>query len=110
MNQMIQTVSQDRLWSQIVAKAWSDEDFKQRLLTDPRSVFTEYGLELPEGVELMVHNNSPMIQHFILPECPDGDLREEEVTGAGMSADSFSGFSGACGRCGRCGCGCGRCD
>lgn len=107
---MLAQVSQERLWGQIVAKAWSDQEFKQRLLADPGLVFAEYGFEVPEGVEVMLHEETPNLTHFILPARPDGDLLEEELVGNGAPADSFSGFSGFCGRCGRCGCGCGRCD
>ena len=103
---MNQQVSQDRLWGQIVARAWSDDDFKRRVLSDPETVFAEYGVELPEGTDVMVLEDTATTRHFVLPVSPDGDLMEEELIGGGSSYDSFSGF---CGRCGRCGCGCGGC-
>ena len=31
----------DKQWSQIVAKAWADANFKQRLLADPAAVLKE---------------------------------------------------------------------
>ena len=102
---MIQQVSQERLWSQIVAKAWTDDDFKKRLLSDTENVFAEYGLELAEGTDAMVLQDTATVRHFILPVSPRGELMQEELLGDGTAFDCFSGFSGVCGRCGRCGCG-----
>jgi hypothetical protein len=33
--------AQQKAWAKIVAKAWSDEVFKQRLLKNPEAVFQE---------------------------------------------------------------------
>ena len=107
---MIQEMSQERLWSQLVARAWADEGFKQRLLSDPRGVLTEYGFDVPEGIEVRVLQDTPNVQHLVLPRSPEGELADEELVGTAV-ADSFSGicgFSGNCG-CGCCGCRC-RCD
>ena len=112
------SVSQERLWDQIVAKAWSDEDFKQRVLSVPELVFAEHGLELPEGTGVMVHDedvdattqhDTGTVRHFFLPASPDGDLIEAELVGTGIPDDSTVAYCGYCGRCGRCGCGCGYC-
>ena len=51
---MIQQMSEDLLWSQIVARAWCDEAFMKRLRSDPRNVLAEHGLEVPEGTEVQV--------------------------------------------------------
>jgi hypothetical protein len=102
---MIAQVSQERMWGQIVARAWSDEDFKQRLLSDPQVVLAEYGMEAPAGIEFQVVEDTPTVQHLVLPASPEGDLTDEELVGASV-ADSYC---RACGGCGRCGCGCRRC-
>jgi hypothetical protein len=115
---MIQQMTQDRVWGQIVAKAWSDEDFKQRVLSDPELVFAEHGLELPEGTGVIVHDedtdtttsqDTKTMRHFFLPASPDGDLIEEELVGTGIADGTIVAYCGYCGRCGRCGCGCVRC-
>ncbi len=95
---------QEKQWGLIVAKAWADEDFKNRLISNPKTVMREHGLELPAS-EVRVIEDTQEIRHFILPASPTGELLEEELSPA-AGADSFSGI---CGRCGRCGCGCGRC-
>jgi hypothetical protein len=115
---MLQQLSQDRVWGQIVAKSWSDDEFKERVLSDPEPVFAEYGLELPAGTEVVVHDSadflldddSPSVRHFILPDSPAGEFDEEELVGAGAESTVPWCYCGACGRCGRCGCGCGGCS
>lgn len=102
---MTQTLSQERAWSQLVAKAWTDEEFRDRLKNDPRAVLEEFGIEAPEGVEIQVVEDTPEVRHIVLPASPAGELADEELVGA-TGADSYCGF---CGHCGRCGCWCRGC-
>ncbi len=95
----------DKQWSLIVARAWADEEFRDRLISNPQAVLRENGLEIAPDVEVRVVEDSESVRHFILPANPAGDLCEEELSPT-AGADSFS---GGCGRCGRCGCGCGGC-
>ena len=54
---MIQQMSEDLLWSQVVARAWCDGAFLKRLLSDPRGVLAEHGMEVPEGMEVRVEED-----------------------------------------------------
>ena len=36
-------------WGRIVAQAWVDEAFKERLLAEPKAVLQEYGIAVPAG-------------------------------------------------------------
>jgi hypothetical protein len=109
---MTQTLSQHRAWSQIVAAAWADEELKARLLADPRAVVIEYGMDLPDGIELVVtedvdadrFEDTNTVRYLVLPPSPAGDLTDEDLV-ASADAYSYSGFSGYCGRCG-CHCRC----
>lgn len=106
---MSQRISEDLLWSQIVARAWSDGGFMSQLRSNPRAVFTEYGLEVPQGTqvavvggpEAMMVDESDSVRHFILPVSPPDELTEEDLVGTGVAY-----YCGACGRCGGCGCRC----
>ena len=91
----------------LVARAWSDESLKERLLAEPAAVLEEHGIDVPPGIELMVVEDTDEVCHLVLPPGPSGDLLEEELTSS-IGFDSFSGVCGYCG-CGRCGCGCRRC-
>lgn len=96
---------QEKQWGLIVARAWADDEFRSRLLSNARTVMREHGLELPAGADIKVVVDSPDVRHFVLPASPIGDLTEEELSPV-AGADSFSGLCGHCGRCGcgRCGC------
>jgi hypothetical protein len=107
---MIQQISEDLLWSQIVARAWCDEGLMKRLLSDPRDVLAEHGMGVPEGTEVKVIEGAEVkvedldtARHFILPVSPPDELTDEDLVG-GAVAYCYS-ASGACGRCGcRCRC------
>jgi hypothetical protein len=102
---MIQQISEDLLWSQIVARAWCDEGFMKRLLSHPRDVLSEHGLEVPEGMdvrveegaEVKVEEEDGLARHFILPINPPDELTDEDLDGHAVSW---------CGWCGGCGCRC----
>ena len=99
---------QDKQWGQIIARAWADEEFKARLVSSPKAVLREYGLEMAPGIEVRVVEDTEEVRHFVLPPSPTGELSEEELSPA-AGADSHCGICGGCRRCGGCGCGCGRC-
>jgi hypothetical protein len=114
---MIQQMSGELLWSQIVARAWCDEDVMKRLLADPRAVLTEGGLEVPEGTEVQVAEGEEVkveagdkVLHLILPVSPPGELAEEDLFGGAVAWCGCGACRrcacGACGACGRCGCRC----
>jgi hypothetical protein len=102
---MIQQISEDLLWSQIVARAWCDGGLMKRLLSNPRDVLSEHGLEVPEdmevrveeGAEVKVEEDDRRVCHFILPVNPPDELTDEDLDGRAVAW---------CGWCGRCGCRC----
>jgi hypothetical protein len=57
-------------WGQVVARAWSDEAFKQRLLSDPKAVLAEAGLPVPPSLTVQVHEATPSHLHLVLPLPP----------------------------------------
>jgi hypothetical protein len=110
---MTQQLSEDLLWSQIVARAWCDESFMKRLRSYPREVLAEHGMEvregtevkIVEGAEVMVGEPTDAVRHFTLPSSPPEELTEEDLVGAPV-AQCFSGVCAACAMCGRCACRC----
>jgi len=63
----------------VVAKAWQDEAFKQRLLNDPHGVLQEHGLQVPAGRQVRVVENTDQVFHLVLPQRPDGELSAEQL-------------------------------
>ena len=69
-------------WGKVVAKAWSDDLFKNRLLTEPETVLHENGIELVPGVSVKIVEDTADTRHLVLPPCPAvEELTEDELTG-----------------------------
>ncbi len=61
------------LEQQIIERAWRDDSFRQELLRDTKAVVArEYGIYLPENMNLVVHEETPTTLHFVLPRNPAG--------------------------------------
>lgn len=60
-------------YGQVVARAWTDPDFKARLKTDPRTALAEMGLGYPDDVRLEMHENAPEVMHLVIPPQPSGE-------------------------------------
>ena len=66
------------LKTQILTKADEDSDFRARLLTDPKAaISTELGTAIPEGFNVLVHEDSATTAHRVLP--PSLKLSEAEL-------------------------------
>lgn len=57
----------EKEYSKMLKLAFTDEEFKNRLLTDATSVFKEYGIDVPEDVEIRVVANTDRLFYFVLP-------------------------------------------
>ena len=87
-----QPTSRHELETQIIAKAWQDEAFKQELLSNPKAVFSrELGQNLSDDFEIRVVEENPTTIYMVLPMKPGvatgEELSEEqlEVVAGGLS-------------------------
>ncbi len=69
-----------KTYGRLVAKAWDDEGFKQRLLADPKAALQAEGLSFPEHAEVRVVEPTDQLFYFPLPPKPAG-LSPEELSG-----------------------------
>lgn len=55
--------------------------YRSRVVIDPRGVLREFGLEIPEDVEVRVWDSTAEVRYLVLPERPAGTekLSEEEL-------------------------------
>lgn len=60
----------ERRFAMLLATAWSDKTFMQRLVQDPVKCFEEFGLTLPEGRKVHVHVDTANEMHIVIPEEP----------------------------------------
>ncbi len=60
---------------------YKSHEYRSRLVLEPRAVLHEFGLDLPEAVEVRVWDSSSELRFMVLPERPAGteDLSEEEL-------------------------------
>lgn len=63
------------LWSMIVAQAWRSDDFRKRLLGDPKAALKEIGVFLPVDVTVKVLENTETVSY--IPLTRDLDIRGE---------------------------------
>ncbi len=50
----------------VVARAWRDPGYRNRLLSSPREVLVADGLEIPDGMAIRVFADTPVIRHIHL--------------------------------------------
>lgn len=59
-----------RKLAKIVASAWLDPEYKQKVLEAPRDTFEEAGIDLPPEIDLTVLEDTPDHRHIILADRP----------------------------------------
>lgn len=66
--------------------------YRSRTVVEPREVLREFGLELPEGRRIAVHDSSADLRYLVLPQRPEGaeGLGEDELV-ALVTRDSLIG-------------------
>ncbi len=76
--------------AQVFARTWSDVKFKAKLLSDPHAALAEAGVDLPDGLNVKVLEDTADTQHLVLPAAPTnaGELsaeRLEEIASGGAA-------------------------
>ena len=70
--------------AELFAACWKDEALKARFMSDPKAVLAEHGMDVPEGINVNVVENTDTTVHVTLPAAPtaNGDLSDEELENA----------------------------
>ena len=70
--------SGDEMLRQIVDKSAVDAEFRQQLLSNPKTAITaELGITMPEAMNVVVHESDMQTVHLALP--PDPNITEEQL-------------------------------
>ena len=73
-----------RRLGEVILKAWTDEDYLQRLRDDPAAALDEEGIPVRPGVKVVLHEDTEEVNHLVLPIKPVdlevSDLREDGST------------------------------
>ena len=71
---------QSKKIGQILAKCWSDEIFKKKLIADPVGTLKADGAKMPEGMSVNVVENTDKVFNLVIPAKPtdltDADLNK----------------------------------
>jgi hypothetical protein len=87
-------------FTRVVTRAWTDDEFKVRLIAEPDEVLRENGIDLKPGTEVRVVENTDKVVHVGLPPRPKQDelsIEELEAVAGGGSTASTAGSVGTVG-------------
>ncbi|MEK3882321.1 NHLP leader peptide family RiPP precursor [Paenibacillus sp. PL2-23] len=63
--------NQQQLREQIIEKAWTDSEFKAKLLADPKGAIEEaFGVKVPDEINLKVLEETNDTFYLVLPQKP----------------------------------------
>jgi len=65
-------LSLDDVETTITLQAWLDDDFRRRLIADPKSALeAATGHRLPSDLQITVHEETAAHRHLVIPPRPD---------------------------------------
>ena len=70
-----------------IARAWTDADYKAKLLSDPHAALAEAGVDIPAGATIKVMENTADTVHVVLQVTPaetgEASMEDLEKVAAG---------------------------
>ena len=84
----VQTAMQsaEEMRAVLTQKAMDDPEFRAELIANPKEVMSrEFGIQIPEEYNIMVHESNGYEIHLALPTGPDLTEEQLEAISAGLS-------------------------
>jgi nitrile hydratase len=73
---------------------YKSKNYRSRMVREPRAVLSEFGLKIPEDVQIRVHDSSADMRYLVLPMRPAGtDGWSEDRLAALVNRDSMIGVA-----------------
>ena len=73
---------------------YKSRNYRSRMVHEPRAVLEEFGLRIPENVQIRVHDSTADMRYMVLPMRPKGTEGWDEARLAGIvSRDSMIGVA-----------------
>ena len=71
-----------------IARAWTDADYKARLLSDPHAALAEHGIKVRDGIKVKAVEDTRDTKHLVLPVAPENasELSKEELEKAAVQS------------------------
>ena len=89
MSQAGRVMSRKEFEEKMIEKAWTDEAFKQQLLSNTKETierelnnFVQEGIRIPESINMQVLEETPQQMYMVLPQSPKAlaeELSDEEL-------------------------------
>jgi len=64
-------------WARFIAKAWRDPAFKAELIANPAAALKAEGIDVPDGVGVIVADNTDKPLHLVLPQMLKDELSDK---------------------------------
>lgn len=61
----------EKQWAKIISMSWLDDNFRKRLLNDPRRVLKEHGIEFPNDLKINLLEGKAGEINITLPPKPE---------------------------------------
>jgi hypothetical protein len=59
--------NQAKIYTELSQKLQSDEDFKNQFVSQPKSILTEMGINIPDSIQVQVHEDTATVRNFVIP-------------------------------------------
>lgn len=59
---------QNKIYQQLSEQLLTDINFQKRFLSNPKSILTEMGINLPDSVQVEVHEDTARVKNIVIPE------------------------------------------
>ena len=77
--------SAEEMRRHLIDKSIEDSDFRRQLLADPKgAIHQEFGIDVPDTIDIKVHESDMRTLHLALPAGPDIDEEQLETIAAGL--------------------------
>ena len=73
---------------------YKSREYRSRAVKEPRAVLAEFGTDVPDNMEVRVHDSTADMRYMVLPQRPAGTegLSEEQLAGL-VTRDSMVGVT-----------------
>ena|SRR5687767_10977307 len=80
-------------FGEIISKCWFDADFKKRFVAEPKKVLKEFGIDLPDSLNVKVVENTDDTMYLAIPPPPGkkgGELSDAQLDDVSGGAGTIS--------------------
>lgn len=64
-----------KITARVIAKIWTDDEFKKKFIHNPKEILAEEGIETDKNFKVV--QNTADTKYFVIPETPDLDKLKE---------------------------------